>query len=287
MSSKPFLLANRVIYRILGAKGSARLARSWLGELFAKLIIRNPDAVEVFEGEDGIKLKLPKNEAKRFGLCYLGVINPFETAVVKKILSEGDNFMDIGAYQDGWYSFLAAKLIGESGHVYSFEPHPVSFQGLRENVELNNVTNITAEKLALSDKKGKAFFYDAGVLSSLFKSKLSSSQPLTVQTTTLDSYIQEKKIRRVRLIKIDTEGAEMKILRGAKDLLSSTAPDLIVEVVDDHLKVAGSNRNELLSYLERFGYKPFIFTSNGLKPYIDSKGQPTPNLFFTKRKWQD
>ena len=276
---------NQIVYKILGAERSTKLAYSPLG----RLIIGDPEGEKIFIARDGIKLKLKKKEAIKLGIYHLGAVHLLETLAIKKILVEGDVVVDIGAYIDGWYGLLAAKIIGKKGHVYSFEPHPIFFKRLRENIKLNGFTNITAERLAVSDKKSSALFYEAGSSSSLYtdqlsKNEIQSQKPIFIETVTLDSYIKKKKIKKVNFLKIDAEGADMKVLRGAKNLLStSQEPDLMVEVLDMNLNAAGSRRNEILSYLDCFGYKPYIFTHEGLKPYSKSEDQITPNLFFTKR----
>lgn len=276
---------NQVIYKILGAERSSRLAFSWLG----KLMIGNWDKEKIFSARKGIKLKLTKKEAFYLGIFHLGAVHFLETLVVEKILTKRDVIIDIGAYKDGWFSLLSAKIIGKKGHVYSFEPHPVFSKQLQENINLNGFTNITVEELAISDKKGRAPFYGAGLASSLFRDTLSkvysfSPKPnFLVETTTLDSYTEKRNLKKVRFIKIDAGGAEMKVFRGAKSLLSSpSAPDIMVEISDSELKAGGSNRNEVLSYLDNFGYKPFNFTIEGLEPYSRKKGQTTLNLFFSK-----
>lgn len=284
-----FLLFNQLLYKILGPERSTRLAYSWLGRVIKKFLLKQ-NKVQVFKGKEGINLKLSKKEALELGFYYLGVVNPRETEVLKKILSQGDVFIDVGAYKDGWHSLLAARLVGKQGKVYAFEPHPEFFKRLKENIRFNKLTNIRAERLALSDKKGKAFFYEAEESSSFFKKqipqqKLTAERPIIVQTITLDSYLRKQRIRKVRLVKIDVEGAEMRVLKGAKKLLSSkTAPCLMIEVVESHLKVAGSSKKEFLSFLHQFGYRPCIFTARGLRLYRRDRRQPTRNLFFTKKR---
>lgn len=276
---------NQIVYKILGAERSTKLAYSFLG----RLIAGDPESEKIFTARDGIKLKLKKKEAIKLGIYHLGAVHLLETLAIKKILAEGDIVVDIGAYIDGWYGFIAARIIGKKGHVYSFEPHPVFFRRLVENIKLNGFTNITAERLAISDKKGSARFYEAGSSSSLYTEQLSKEEmnpqkPILIKTIALDSYIKMKNIKKVRFLKIDAEGTDMKVLRGAKNLLSSShAPDLMIEILDKNLNAAGSKRNEIFSYLDKLAYKPFIFTHEGLRNYHRRGDQITPNLFFTKR----
>src|SRR3989338_8060566 len=107
---------NQIVYKILGAERSTKLAYSPLG----RLIIGDPEGEKIFIARDGIKLKLKKKEAIKLGIYHLGAVHLLETLAIKKILVEGDVVVDIGAYIDGWYGLLAAKIIGKKGHVYSF-----------------------------------------------------------------------------------------------------------------------------------------------------------------------
>ncbi len=278
---------NQAIYKMIGARMSSKLAYSWLG----KLMMGDLNAEKIFTVRGGIKLKLTQKEAIDLGIFHLGAVHLFETFVIEKILSEGDVAIDVGTYKDGWHSLLSAKIVGKKGHVYSFEPHPVFFKQFLENIKLNGFDNITVEKLGISDKQGTAPFYSIVLASSLFRDTLSEvyqfpeKPDLSIKTTTLDNYAKKRGLKKIKFIKIDAGGAEMKVFTGAKNLLSSrSAPDIMVEISDNELKAGGSHREEVLSYLNSLGYEAFIFTPKGLRSYSHKGNQITPNLFFTKRK---
>lgn len=208
-----FRLFNRFLYSILGPKRSTKLAHSRLGKIVFSIVSGQPKALQIYEGSNGVKVKLLPYEALSLGILHVGAINPLETQVVKNILDSGDICVDIGTYVDGWYTLLAAKIVGNKGHVYAFEPHPVFFQRLMENVKLNNLTNVTAENSAVASRNGRRMFYENGAGSSFFKDHAGSdAKTLRVRTTTLDSYVLKEKIKLVRLVKIDVEGAEMEVL---------------------------------------------------------------------------
>lgn len=290
---KLFRFTSAFLYRILDTGASTRLANSNIGIFIFHLLFGKKESIRVYETTEGIKIKLPLSDAFSFGLVHLGTISKYETAIVKKSLGKGDIVIDVGAYIDGWYSLLAGKLIGEKGQVYAFEPHPVYYKLLKENVKLNNLTNITVLKSGVSDRVGTFDFYEAGVASSLIESNVEVNIhekiiAFKIKTTTLDKFVKEKKIKRIALIKIDVEGADMRVLRGAHRILQRTnAPDLIVEVADGFLRNAGSSEQELLNYLNQLGYQPFCFTQYGLKPYIfdpnlPQEKKPIVNLYFSK-----
>jgi FkbM family methyltransferase len=175
--------------------------------------------------------------------------------------------LDIGAYV-GLYSIWASRKVGEAGFVVAFEPNPLSYRWLVSNIELNKVSNIKALPFALGDKLEKKTLYVAeknvGV-SSLIKNHVlhnpSGKDTIfsshVVQVLTLD-YLLEKspkivgrQLQRVDLAKIDVEGYEMNILRGAKKVLEeSLIRRLIIEVHKDQV-----NTEDIVNYLSTYGYK--------------------------------
>lgn len=273
----------RVIYKFLGSFISTRLAKTSLGHLTFKLFNKGSQDLSIYEGIDGLKLRLTRDESYRLGFFHLGVINPFETNVIKKILKEGDCFIDVGAYVDGWHTLVASRIVGKKGKVYSFEP--IYYQRLKENIKLNKQKNVTVKKLALSNKNSISLFYDRGEKSSLNKQADDSTQvkAVRVRTVTLDTFIKQNKIQHVRLLKIDVEGSEIPVLKGGIQLLKTpNNPDIIIEAVDSSLKSAGYKQSQLMSFLKKLGYKPYFFHREGLKPYNNSGHQPGFNLFFSK-----
>ena len=272
-----FTSFNKIIYRVLGPKISTQIAMSRVGKMIFGLVA-GKSSLKTYE-VDGIKINLAPDEASVFGIVYLGTINPAETKLVKSILKPGDTVIDIGAYVDGWYTLLAAKIVGQTGKVYSFEPVPKFYKRLKDNIALNNFTNIMAENVALDNKNGTKTFYQSDGNSSFFKTHVQKEgskriHQIKVKTLKLDSYLRFKKINKVDFIKIDVEGAELEVLRGAKSLLKGpNAPDLLIEVVDEYLRDGSSSRQELIQYLNGFGYRP----------HQQNNGSSSVNLFFLKQ----
>lgn len=141
----------------------------------------------------------------------------------------GDMVLDIGGHF-GQYAVLLAALAGETGRVLTFEPDPAAQKVLRQNLALNKLTErVKVESVALFDEEGEHEFFSNGAdsMSSLALSGLgtNSSAPTVeryrVRTTRLDDYLDSAKLASPTLVKLDTEGAEINILRGAKALLAS------------------------------------------------------------------
>jgi len=166
-------------------------------------------------------------------------------------LTEGDTAIDIGAHY-GVYSILMAAMCGQTGHVVAFEPDPYAREMLVKNLNLNpSIKRPTVELCACSDKIGEATLFSRGgnSQSSLARSAVEfsaahKSEEIRVSLVTLDSYLSEHNLPAPRCVKIDAEGAEIRILKGAKQVLSSNA-DLVCELHPYAWPVFGDTLAEL------------------------------------------
>jgi len=145
-------------------------------------------------------------------------------------LHEGDIALDIGAHC-GVYSLLMAAKCGQTGHVVAFEPDPYARKLLAQNLRLNpHLKRPIVEKCACSDEVGEAILFSRGgnsqsplARSGVEFSPTHKSDEIRVSTVTLDCYLSEHRLPAPRCIKIDAEGAEIRILKGAKQILASGA----------------------------------------------------------------
>jgi FkbM family methyltransferase len=140
-----------------------------------------------------------------------------EEMFMRRHVRAGDVVVDIGA-NIGFTALLAWSLVGKSGAVYAFEPHPRTFRFLTENIRLNRAHNITAFHLALGDTAGTTGLSNE---KSDDQNAVDAQAPLRVEVARLDD-ISELREQRVRLLKIDVEGYERFVLAGATDVLSRT-----------------------------------------------------------------
>jgi FkbM family methyltransferase len=151
-------------------------------------------------------------------------------------LTEGDTAVDIGACY-GTYSVLMAAKCGQTGHVIAFEPDPYAREVLAKNLNLNpSIKRPIVEACACSDEIGEATLFSRGgnAQSSLVRSAMEfsaahKSEEIPVPLITLDSYLSERNLPEPSCVKIDAEGAEIRILKGAKKVLSSHA-DVVCEL---------------------------------------------------------
>jgi len=126
---------------------------------------------------------------------------------------------DIGAHA-GYYSLLASRLLGASGTVVAFEPLPHNLAYLRQHLELNGVKNVIVVPCAVSDTDGRAHFAAGGSQ----YGRLDVAGGLEVETVCLDTYLRQNPAQAPTVVKMDVEGAEFAVLRGARTVLATCRP---------------------------------------------------------------
>jgi FkbM family methyltransferase len=184
-----------------------------------------------------------------------GEYEPTETQLVRQILKEGDVFLDVGA-NIGWYTVYAAKAVGATGKVIAFEPEPSNLDMLRRNVRANGLKNVVVEGRALSNAAGSfKLFLERG---NLGKHSLvlehGGKHYVNVETIPLDDYWKGQ--GDIKLVKIDTEGAEGLILDGMRETLKNQKGlELILEFAPRRLQKSGYDPDKVLDDLYRLGFK--------------------------------
>jgi FkbM family methyltransferase len=175
---------------------------------------------------------LPGSRPIRIRYAYSeNAISRYEALQIKwieKHLNPGDTAVDIGA-SNGSLTILMSAKCGPSGQVVAFEPNASSREQINRNFALNPaIKRATVEGYACSDTEGMAEFHFSSATdfnASLLKSEWHTKRT-TVQVTTVDDYIRRSGLPTPTLIKIDTEGAEIRVLRGAPKLLATSAISL-------------------------------------------------------------
>jgi FkbM family methyltransferase len=156
---------------------------------------------------------------------------------------EGDTVVDIGAHM-GRYTIPSSKSVGASGKVIAVEAHPYNFRMLQHNLRLNKLTNVSVLNQAVYSQKARLKLYlpdeDLGftthhsLMANYLNAKLSKDVErsyIEVEADTLDNLLKIRGVRQVNWIKIDVEGAEYEVLKGAEEVLSANKRiSILVEV---------------------------------------------------------
>jgi FkbM family methyltransferase len=199
-----------------------------------------------------------------------------ELAVLERFLSPGKIFIDVGANY-GIYTLVASKLTGDSGRAIAFEPTMLSYSELLKNISLNNFKNVLAFRAAVSEKAGTGWLYYGTdpVSNSLGRDPRLEGGGEQVILETLDDVLRKTSIDHVDVIKIDAEGAEELVLRGASNLLASMRPVIIYEVNPMASLLLGLSGEGPTRMLGRLGYEFFVHGQHG----TSCPDQPTPGYY--------
>jgi FkbM family methyltransferase len=182
------------------------------------------------------------------------------TNLFKKVVKERSVVVDLGA-NIGYFTLLAAKLVGPQGKVFSFEPEPKNFSYLKKNIELNNYSQVEAFQEAVSDRREKTRLYicsyDTGHhtikryngIEAYSKGRNTEERSIEIETVTLDSFLKGKSDC-VDVIKMDVEGAEMLVLAGMdKTLRANRNIKMFVEFFPLLIEKMGNSPQEFIRKL--------------------------------------
>jgi len=208
-----------------------------------------------------------------------------EFGPIPALLRPGDGAIDGGA-NFGVYTFLFSRLVGAAGEVHAFEPVPLTFRALRDAVRRLRLPNVRLHPVALSDRAGAGEMKSpaqAGGGANLYKSFLAEGgkegrpgRAFPVRLVTLDDALPPS-ARPVRFVKIDVEGHELALIRGARRTLEAHRPALLIEVSRDP-DDPESTGAELFRILEGLGYTPHLLREGRLRPR--RPGDRSVNYFF-------
>ena len=258
-----------------GKRSLLNLTKDW---------ITPEDPVAVFDTKYHFRLKANLANPEHQYLYFYGTHD--ERYIVTKLLrfiEPGDVCWDIGA-NIGFYTCLFAAQVTDTGAVVTFEPARHTYRYLRENVALNQFTNVTLINKGLSDTAAARplYYTDAvlteGTASLKYTNGRTASEP--VKLDTIDALICELPVP--NLIKIDVEGYQLEVLRGGENCLRTHAPLLIAELKD----VGETNRamfREIEAYVADLGYQIYEIKKYSLRQCARLSDTPKRNFFLANK----
>ncbi len=256
-----FRFARKCLFDPSQASKSARLvARQLQGNLHWRL---HPGKPIVWRHQSGWSLVLEQQHS--FTHCFWPAIEAYEPdlqELLPKMLPQGGVFVDCGA-NVGLFSVIAGGSIGPTGRVISIEANPTTYQLLCRNLLQNGLREHF--NVAVSTENGYADFYvpeDGDVYGTLQPNGYVSADTPTirVETRRLDELLKECSVSRVDAIKIDVEGAEMDVLRGAVSTIDRFRPTLIVEYGLPTWSGFGHSFDELMQFADSRDYELVIYS---------------------------
>ena len=239
------IAAARVMYHAIHA------GRTLLGRADQEIFVR-----------DGVTYDLDLSQGIDFGI-FLGNIYERQTKVaLRKLVSPASLVLDIGA-NIGAHTFHLAQLVGPNGRVMAFEPTDFAFRKLRRNLDLNPslASRVEAYHCFLTACDGtnvpNAIYSSwplTGATGLHAKHLGREMQADSAQARSLDSILSERADRKVQLVKLDVDGFECDVLRGATTMLRDMRPVFVLELAPYVLEERGASLDQLLSYFIPNGY---------------------------------
>ncbi|MFK8051170.1 MAG: FkbM family methyltransferase [Halioglobus sp.] len=185
-----------------------------------------------------------------------GLWEPYETSLILNLLGPGQVFVDVGA-NIGYFSIVAANLVGRSGQVVAFEPDPANYSLLKASIALNGFEDRTlAVEAGLSDSDSNGQLYlsteNFGDHQIYSAEEERDSLPITLHN---GANFLRSRIERLDLLKVDTQGSEFAVIEGLMPLLRelSCPPQIMIELTPYSLREAGASGRQLILLLDRLG----------------------------------
>lgn len=190
-------------------------------------------------------------------LRYCFRSEPDTVSFIREFVKSGDVSIDVGAHK-GVITHLLSKTVGPQGLVVAFEPQPEFLPWLTRMKNSLKLSNVEFVPLALSNetRKSSLFREAAGETGSMSPEYQNIGDSVAVDAITLDEYCEKNSLGRIDSMKIDVDGYEINVLKGAEKVLKRYQPVLIVEVLDKNLEVVSD-------YLKRLNYKKPVFEFRG------------------------
>ncbi len=203
---------------------------------------------------------------------YKYKLDKVEIRYILEQVKGGEIAVDIGAHK-GAYLYWLQKMVGAKGWVFAFEPQPKLSKYLEKMSGRMNYKNVVVENKGISATKGSFQLYlpdktSSSPAATLQKGNINSTTHKSVEilTTTLDEYFLKERNIKPHFLKIDVEGHELEVFKGAEQLLKEAKPKILVECEQRHLQ--NMQIEEVFQFLLDLDYKGFFVSENQLKPLV-------------------
>jgi FkbM family methyltransferase len=208
---------------------------------------------------------------------------PFQRS--QALIAPGDTVIDVGA-NIGLWVLGAARRVRPEGRVHAFEPVPENYRRLTANLSLNGLDWVECQPLALADRCGHVVVYEAANGNSGaagLARREGVDRPVEVRAITLDEYCAVNAIGRVDFLKVDVEGGEYLVFRGAATLLDpAEAPAIFFEANEEAASRFASSVREVKRLLAQHGYCFYRHTGSRLEPVSVDQEHKQEDLFALK-----
>lgn len=241
----------------------------------------------IFKGLNNIKYLVRPNSALDNKVVLEGIYNKWLCLKLQTLIKDDSVIFDIGA-NAGLLTLPFAKICAPKGKVYSFEPDSFVIKQLQKNVQLNKLSNVYINEIALQDNPKineitlniNRAVQDEGLrndgLSTLENRTLYKIGSAKVNSSIIDKFIEENSINRLDFIKIDVEGAEYRVLKGGEKTIRKFNPIIFYEHIScpDKSNIE-NNVKKSFQFIKNLGYRQFLICNNAKNKIIEMKNYST------------
>jgi FkbM family methyltransferase len=204
-----------------------------------------------------------------------------DSQMIFNIVGPDSHIIDIGA-NVGWYTIHVAAML-KRGSIRCFEPVPETHRKLKANIEINQLSNIIVNNIALSEKRQKLTFYfdpkQSGSSSARNITESATIEKLELDSITFDDYVTENKLSQIDFVKCDVEGAELFVFQGAMKSLEKFKPIVFTELLRKWAAKFGYHPNDIMSIFHSLGYSAYYVNEEKLH-FIEKVDENTVNTNF-------
>jgi FkbM family methyltransferase len=227
-------------------------------------LIRN-SAVGLF----GLTAKLGLRRIPLFDRAFLGLYaiykQSFEAGPIDRLqefVPDGSVAIDVGA-NVGFFSLRFAHWVGDGGKVIAIEPEDLNYGSLIAALTREGLQDRVDALKAVAAAEAGSVFLEINPLHPADHKLSRDGTGIPVKAVTLDELVPDKRRLSPALVKIDVQGAEMLVLKGAGDILKFAGPALFIELHEEGLQKFGTSVSAILDYLSEYGYEPYWLTRTG------------------------
>ncbi|CAO5675731.1 MAG: hypothetical protein HEEMFOPI_00923 [Holosporales bacterium] len=202
-----------------------------------------------------------------FSVREKGLWDKNETNVIKKIIKKDFKIIEVGA-NFGVHTLRIAELVGKQGKIYAFEANSTVSKYLKESIKMNSLDNVVLYEKAAGDESGESYLtFDIKNIGGGYLTPHGNSAAVRTQIVRLDDVIKESHID---VLKIDAEGYEYKIFKGAKNIIDKNVNHIIlmIEWVQRHLKNQNTDPKDVIDFFKSYNFKLWKIGSKKGEPLL-------------------
>jgi FkbM family methyltransferase len=257
--------------------------------------------VQACHQPDGYMFPVDRGTLLGWSVHFFGTYEPEVQTEIRRHVKAGAIAIDVGA-NVGWHTLLMAARTGSTGRVYAFEPNDSTRQRLVSAVEANDLGHVTVDGRAVADLEGTSGFqaplaghvWDgtgrliAGPAKDRREERQTQEgqerQTMAIECTTLDAFVADRHIERLAFVKIDVEGWELSVLRGAHHVLRALRPVVVFEYDPAYVSRSGAAPEDLMQWWSDADYELFALDPRRPRALVARLGERGGNFRALPRR---